>query len=322
MLGINCVFLKKFLRKPAGFCGFLPTFPQFPSVLAPAAFLRPMFPLLFCDLCQYFVIVDQIFPTSKKDINLSELYEIQKLNFIKEKGRSWVVLNMICSLDGSATCAGLSGKLGGAGDKLIFNSLRAGADFILAAANTVRQEKYSLPDVSEEVAARRLSRGQAARARLVVISASLSFPEDAGFLKQSASSQENTSSQENASSREDMPIIYTTVDAPASLKDALRPNAEIREAGEKSVNLSQVASELGEQGNMILVEGGPSLNGQLAELNLIDEICLTVSPLIVTGMGTRIFKSPEEFLRPMELSSVLVDEQGTLFLRWIKNSKT
>ncbi len=259
--------------------------------------------------------MDQIFPTPEKDIDPANLYEIQQLNFIKEKGRSWVVLNMICSLDGSATCAGLSGKLGGAGDKLIFNSLRAGADFILAAANTVRQEKYSLPDTTEEVAARRLSRGQAARARLVIISASLSFPEDAGFLKQSASSQEGASSQE------DMPIIYTTTDAPAKLKDALRPNAEIREAGEKSVNLSQVISQLGEQGNMILVEGGPSLNGQLAELNLIDEICLTLSPLIVTGMGTRIFKSPEEFLRPMELSSVLVDEQGTLFLRWIKNGE-
>ena len=42
----------------------------------------------------------------------------------------------------------------------------------------------------------------------------------------------------------------------------------------------------------VLAEGGPSLNGQLAAAGLIDEICLTLSPRLVSGDGSGSWPGP------------------------------
>jgi 5-amino-6-(5-phosphoribosylamino)uracil reductase len=41
----------------------------------------------------------------------------------------------------------------------------------------------------------------------------------------------------------------------------------------------------------ILTEGGPMLLGQLAELGLLDELCLTTSPVLAGGEAGRIVAS-------------------------------
>ncbi|MGI9615564.1 MAG: dihydrofolate reductase family protein, partial [Acidimicrobiales bacterium] len=50
--------------------------------------------------------------------------------------RPWVYTNMIASADGGTAVDGLSGQLGGAGDKAMFGALRAVADVILVGAST------------------------------------------------------------------------------------------------------------------------------------------------------------------------------------------
>ncbi|WP_246115835.1 dihydrofolate reductase family protein [Trebonia kvetii] len=42
----------------------------------------------------------------------------------------------------------------------------------------------------------------------------------------------------------------------------------------------------------ILAEGGPSLNAQLAAAGLIDEVCLTVSPLLAFGDASGSWPGP------------------------------
>jgi riboflavin biosynthesis pyrimidine reductase len=57
-------------------------------------------------------------------------------------GRPGVRLNMIASVDGATTVAGVSGGLGGGADHDLFALLRSLADVVLVAAGTVRAEGY------------------------------------------------------------------------------------------------------------------------------------------------------------------------------------
>ena len=65
----------------------------------------------------------------------------------------------------------------------------------------------------------------------------------------------------------------------------------------------------------MLAEGGPSLNDQLAAAGLLDELCLTVSPMLVGGDAKRILSGTSPNApRRMGLCSVC-EEDGFLFLR-------
>jgi 5-amino-6-(5-phosphoribosylamino)uracil reductase len=73
---------------------------------------------------------------------------------------------------------------------------------------------------------------------------------------------------------------------------------------------------LGERGlQSVLAEGGPGLNGQLVAAGLVDELCLTVSPMLVGGDSKRIASgAAPPGPQPLELCS-LCEDDGYLFLR-------
>ncbi|MDZ7733711.1 MAG: dihydrofolate reductase family protein [Acidimicrobiia bacterium] len=84
-------------------------------------------------------------------------------------GRPWILVNMVASTDGATTIAGRSGGLGGPADREVFRALRGVADVILVAAGTVRAERYGPPKVTDDVRARRETRGQSPVPRLAVV---------------------------------------------------------------------------------------------------------------------------------------------------------
>lgn len=260
--------------------------------------------------------MEEIWPNPETDVDPTQLYEVDRYESIQKlldkNNRPWLTLNMISSLDGSATSGGLSGDLGSMGDKMIFSALRAATDFILVAANTARLEKYGPPTSSEEVVERRLARGQNKTPRLAIVSRSLNFGVDSKFLDPNST-----------------PIIYTTTNSPTEKKSELEKSVEIREAGKDDVDLNRVLKELGAEGKMILAEGGPSLNGQLLQHDLLDEMCLTLSPRIIGESGPRIVSNNvtnsvtgditnNDYSKNMELQRVLRDEESMLYLRLIK----
>src|SRR5919204_6051714 len=71
-------------------------------------------------------------------------------------GRPAVRLNMIASVDGATTLAGVSGGLGGMADHALFSVLRSLADVVLVAAGTVRAEGYGPSAVPVAVVSRSL----------------------------------------------------------------------------------------------------------------------------------------------------------------------
>ena len=66
----------------------------------------------------------------------------------------------------------------------------------------------------------------------------------------------------------------------------------------------------------MLAEGGPTLNGQLAAADLLDEVCLTLSPKIASGGSKRIVTGTD-LPEPIGMSlQSLCEEDGLLFLRY------
>jgi riboflavin biosynthesis pyrimidine reductase len=222
-------------------------------------------------------------------------------------GRPWVMVNMIASADGSATDAGgVSGDLGGPGDKAVFAAVRAVADVIVAGAGTVVAEDYGPSRPSPEVVRQRLARGQAPRPRIAVVSASLRLePERRLFTESPADAR---------------PIVLTTATADPARRRALEAVADVHSAGDATVDwrgaldvLAAVAAA-----RVVLCEGGPRVVAQLVALDLIDELCLTLAPVLVAGPGPRIAHGPEVPPRRLGLHRVLADD-GHLFLRYVRS---
>ncbi len=68
---------------------------------------------------------------------------------------------------------------------------------------------------------------------------------------------------------------------------------------------------------VVVCEGGPTLNGTLLARGAVDELCLTVAPVLVSGEDPRVARGPT--VHPpdaLHLDRVLLDD-GFLFCRYL-----
>ncbi len=221
-------------------------------------------------------------------------------------GRPWLFTNMIASADGGTAIDGLSGGLGGPGDKAMFRALRAQADAILVGAATVREETYRAPRLPDDVASRRHDAGRPPAPRLAIVTRSLDLDVGLPLFEDEAN----------------RPIVVTVRDAPSDRRAALQGRADLIDAGTSNVDLGLALDLLGEAGaTTVLSEGGPSLNGQLIHADLIDEWNLSLSPRLLAGDSRRAAVGPVPGGPPpaMRLARVWTDDDF-LFCRWVRAS--
>ncbi|HET7397833.1 MAG TPA: dihydrofolate reductase family protein, partial [Intrasporangium sp.] len=97
--------------------------------------------------------------------------------------------------------------------------------------------------------------------------------------------------------------------------------ADVLIAGERTVDLGVATDQLLERGlPRMLSEGGPHLLADLYATDLVDELCLAISPLVACGEGSRITAGPSlPSLHPQRLETVL-ERDGFLFLRYVRPS--
>lgn len=210
-------------------------------------------------------------------------------------GRPWVLCNMVASVDGASSGPdGKSRSLSGPADRRLFHALRNVADVVLAGAGTIRAENYGAP------------RGEGPGPRLSVASASLALDPEAKFF------QEPTL----------RPIVLTTDEAVRDGRaDPLTSVAEVRAVGDRLVDWDRALTLLREEfaTEILLVEGGALLNGQLLAADLVDELRLTVSPIMVGGSSRRIVSDAPN-LGPLTLTlDDVLEEDGFLFLRYLRD---
>jgi riboflavin biosynthesis pyrimidine reductase len=199
-------------------------------------------------------------------------------------------VNFVSSIDGAVTVDGVSGGLSGPGDKLIFGVLRMVCDALVVAAGTVRAERYDGLRLGPRARAWRRSHGLSEFPVMVVVSGALDLdPAQLVFA--------------DAPVR---PIVLTGASAPADRRAALAGVADVVTAGADEFDPAAGIAELHRRGlSQLLCEGGPRLLGALTAADLVDELCLTVSPLLVGGDAGRIASGPPGAPREMSLRHIL-----------------
>lgn len=205
-------------------------------------------------------------------------------------GRPTLRVNFISSLDGAVTVDGRSGGLGGPPDHEVFGVLRMVCDAVVVAAGTIRTEKYDAMRLDPPSRTWRQAHGLPEFPLMVIVSGSLDLdPAQLVF-----------------SDAPVRPVVYTHAGAHSSRRAALAPVADIVTVGEDAVDLRAAVADLhGRGATQLLCEGGPGLFGGLIEADLVDELCLTLSPVLVAGDAGRIAHGATVPPRPMHLEHSL-----------------
>lgn len=222
--------------------------------------------------------------------------------------RPWVSFNFISSIDGAATVDGLSGKLGNPWDLRVFSLLRQTADVVLVGAATIRAEGYGGELLSAPAQQWRHDNWLPEHPPLAIVSGSLNLDP----------------AQEAFTQAPVRPLILTLESAleatPRDRVAALAEVAELITVGKDALDPELVISELASRNyKRIHSEGGPTLLGTFAAAGKVDELNLTVSPLLVGGSAGRIAHGPQTSAAAsaMELTRILKAD-SMLFLRYVR----
>jgi riboflavin biosynthesis pyrimidine reductase len=174
-----------------------------------------------------------------------------------------VRVNMIMSLDGAAAFGGRAGPLSDTTDQNLLLALRGFADVVLVGAGTVRAEGYGPVRLTGEQFVERWERwGVEAAPPIAVVTHTGHLP---------------ASLFANPKQR---PILVTTAHL-AHAHPELHDHADLLIAGDTGVNVAAAISTLRAGGmRRILCEGGPTLLDELVANDLVDEMCLTISPTL------------------------------------------
>lgn len=213
--------------------------------------------------------------------------------------RPWVMANFVATLDGAAVIDGGSSAINDSDDMKMFGAIRAVSDFIVVGAGTVRAEDYRPVGLDQQRREARLEAGLEEVPHLLVVTRSLDLDPAARVF----------------ADQDRRVTVLTGPNAPADRFAALSEVADVVRlngtAPEDIVRYTRMA-------RVVLCEGGPGLMGQFVAAGLIDELALTLSPLLVAGESVRIAHGPQA-LPPMEmrLDRVLYGDR-MLFLRYLR----
>ncbi len=221
----------------------------------------------------------------------------------------WLRANMVSSADGAASLQGVTRGLSSDTDRRVFALLRALADVIVVGAGTVREEHYG-PARPHELW-RDLRAGRTATPPIAVVTRRLNLDPESRLIA-GAPPHART-------------IVLTTAHSPQDRRAELARHADVVVAGEKTVDMKTAVGALAERGHRrILAEGGPHLLAELLEAGLVDELCLSLGPLMAGPGADRIVAGalrsgtgPAARPLPLTLAHVLEDD-GFLFCRYTR----
>ena len=217
-----------------------------------------------------------------------------------DRRRQSLRLNFVASIDGAATADGLAAGLSSPADKRVFDILRRLCDVVLVGAGTVRAEGYGSMRLDAAAVRWRRANGLTDQPIFAIVSGRLDLDPGSPVFTQA-------------------PVraaIVTIGASPRAKRDAFSRVADVLVCGEARLDARLMLAELARRGlAQVLCEGGPRLFGTLLEADCVDELCLTISPLIEAGAAPRIAAGALPEARRMRLHHVLVSG-STLLLRY------
>jgi riboflavin biosynthesis pyrimidine reductase len=241
-----------------------------------------------------------LIPSNDADDAEADVHEFYARDWVDGGG---LRVNFVSRVDGAATEDGVSKGLQTPGDNRVFAALRDLADVVLAGAGTVRTEGYEAITVSARRAALRAQHGFAPGLTTAVISRSLRL-DPASPLFTGAPPDNRT-------------IVLTCAAGDPEVRGALEQVADVVECGDGDVDLGVARHALEERGlTRILCEGGPTLFAELGRAGVVDELCLSITPML-SGPGARRIVAGELWSSPRQLRlTSLLEEDGALFCRY------
>ncbi|HEX3790876.1 MAG TPA: pyrimidine reductase family protein [Pseudonocardiaceae bacterium] len=249
--------------------------------------------------------MDRLLPTDTAQPSVADDTELERLYAYPDGlDRPWVSVNFISSADGAVSSDGRSAGLSDANDKRIFRLGRLLADVILVGSTTALVERYKGVRRSEVAVDRRTALGLAEVPPIAVVTRRCSIDPGSPLLTDT----------------EVAPIVLTTESAPQARRTAVADaGADVVVVGDQDVDLPAALAALAERGlRRVCCEGGPRLFGSMIAADLVDQLCLSIAPLLVAGDAGRISAGPlpGQPIR-MTLRSVLHAE-GLLMLRYLR----
>ncbi len=177
-----------------------------------------------------------------------------------DRSRPRTIGVMVASVDGHATIENRSGGLGSPADRVIFRGLRERADALLVGPTTLNRERYSTtldPDQREA----RIALGRTPEPLLATVSRSLALERDLPLFDEDVLRV----------------VVYTASDE--------RPDWDRERVDVVRLDDPTPATALrdlhGRGIGLVNCEGGPTLLAGMIREGLLDELLLTVSPLLV-----------------------------------------
>ena len=221
--------------------------------------------------------------------------------------RPRIILNFAMTIDGKVSTAKLTPSgFTSAFDKHRLLEIRSLGDALMVGKNTLQIDRMSMGLPDEELRRARVQRAQAEYPIRVIISNSGDIPTDLNVFNHRFSPI----------------VIYSTARMPPATQTELRAKAELHLSAVDHLSLEEVLNDLHETHRVrtLVCEGGPQLAKALAELNVVDELFLTVAPLIAGGAGAPgILGAPGTFLpssRIYRLKSMKV-EAAECYLHYV-----
>lgn len=207
-------------------------------------------------------------------------------------GEPWLRVNFVASLDGAVTAAdGFSAGISDEADKRVFGLLRMTCDALMVGAGTLRHEGYGAMRLGERREDWRVAHGLPENPLLIIVSRNLDLDPTSSMFTEAPV----------------RPLIVTSAASPPERRKSLAEVAHVLAMGDERVDLTAALETIHNLGfPKILCEGGPHLLGALTGEDLVDELDLTVSPLLVgPGPGRITAGIPQETAKSLKLKHIL-----------------
>jgi riboflavin biosynthesis pyrimidine reductase len=189
--------------------------------------------------------------------------------------RPRVVADMVATVDGRAAVQGRSVALGHPADRALLRELRTAADAILVGSGTLVAERYANL-LDEEQRARRVAEGRSPHPLVVTLSRRLTLSRDVPVFDEPG-----------------VPILVFTHAGEEVVAPVFGADLDVvRVPAEAPLPMAALVA-LGARGvRSVLCEGGPTLLRHLVADGALDDLLLTVSPLLAAGVAPTILEGP------------------------------
>jgi riboflavin-specific deaminase-like protein len=214
----------------------------------------------------------------------------------------WVRAMMVATLDGATAGGdGRSRSISSVTDRAVLAAVRRLSDVVLIGAGTFRAERYSPMQARPADAPARSAAGLAAAPVIAIVSRSLDLPWDEPVFRESAV----------------RPLVVTTEAAHPDRLAAAQQHSDVVVLPGELVDLPAMFERFADRGlRRVVCEGGATLLATISRDRLLDEVDLSIAPLMIGG-GQVVTGTASPVPQGFSLEQVIVGADGFLFTRYV-----